>query len=159
MRFTRMFVAVVGFLLPSLLVPGLMSGAQAANCEKAISGPGIYQVEEEFSFPTCGAVGTVIRSGTSDVFGLVHIEKRANETNNHETSDFAMEQWQAALNGPVVATPSPGYFVHSAAYSTPMGEARIMCVYVDTKPYEGQGQKGITSAFWITKNVCPNSPS
>lgn len=159
MRIVRMLIATIALLLPTLVVPSLMGAAQVANCEAAITGPGIYRVEESFSYPTCGAAGTVIRSGISSSFGLLHIEKRANETNNHEFSDFAMDQWQAALNEPRTLEISPGYYLHDTVYFTPgAGEQRTMCVYVDTKPYEGQGQKGVITAFWVPAFVaCPRN--
>lgn len=107
------------------------------------------------------------RTGRSD-FGDVHTKAGGSrkKTENHETTDFAKKQWQAALNGKGLPGRFGGGRIYSAQYETPGGTQRTMCVIVDSNDYiyslKNFGYKGIITAFWINGHVgtgeCNSSP-
>lgn len=144
------FLLVLGVVTPS---PAIAGPPSPQACAGPPSGPGIYAAVKYFNFPQVCGNSTILRQGDT-YFGLTHIGSGGSTGNqgNHETTDYAMSIWQAALNQPPLIAPADGYYKHGIYYTTPSGTPRVMCVYVDSKDLDGYGAKGIITTFWVASS-------
>lgn len=147
------FGAVAALLIGISPIQASAVPASTNACAGPPSGPGIQAAVQYFNFPQVCGSSTILRQGNT-VWGLTHIEigGQTGNTTNHETTTYAKSIWQQALNQPPLTAPVGGYYKHGVYYTTPAGNPRVMCVYVDINDRDGYGQRGIITAFWIASS-------
>lgn len=142
-----------------------LATAGATFATTPTSGPAAANIVQTFQANTIGTVA--LRSGTTK-FGEQHIRVGGSgkNTQNHELTDFAKQQWQAAMKSDPIVGRYDESRVFSHQYTYSGGKKRTMCVITDVSNFVfsnvSYGDKGIITAFWIdgwvNAPICNSSP-